>query len=301
MENSINCFQFKSHLSDFLSHSADPKILETLHAHLEQCKPCHTHHHHHQTILSLLENQPTSTLPKSLREAPFSAALPRMTSMPFSVSRWQKIPWYLRVLLECGLIVTGVITLVSSTPKLRELYENHIEKNLKTLEDPTIAFEDLSLQEKEVTQTPENLTQESMDSGSESTELNGEDESTSSNSNLSGSQLWRFTLKTVSPDELRAEILKVLNKFSPPIKTAGALGVQVPGGIEFNFLLPTDQINDLKKQLHELTQNTTIHQQSIPSGAGSDAFTWYRVHSKKKLPTGKAQVIIWISQPHAGG
>ena len=300
MENTMNCFQFKSYLFDWLNRSADQQTFKMLENHLQQCRQCHTLMTHHQVILSLIESQPLSTLPESLKKEPFSTALPRLTSMPFSLSRWQRIPWYVRVLLESGLIVLGVITLVSSTPKLREIYENQIEKNFKNLEDHSPVLEELSLQEKQVTQNQE-LNEQSSELKAQEDELNGEDESVDSLPSSSGAQLWRFTLKTVTPDELRVEIIKVLGQFQLTTKNTASLGIQVPGGIEFNFLFPSEQIPELKKKLEALTPKSTQNQQDSEHPSGQEAFTWYRVQSKKKLPSGKAQVIIWLSQPHIGG
>ena len=299
MENSLNCFQFKKMSVDFFTSDLNDMHTDALRNHFNQCSACQELSAHYQIIQSILKNHPQAALPPTLKAAPFSAALPKLPSGSVSSSRWERSPWYMRILIQTSLIVFCVTALVSSTPKLREIYETQIERNLHDLQETPSLHEDSTLADQKVLmESSYNSNHAELESTEDS--LDGEDDFAST-SKSGHSQLWRFTLKTVSPDELRVDILKLLSKFDLTPKSSGLSGIQVPGGIEFNFLLASEQISSLKNELQRLAPpdstftSTSTGQTQSP---GSESFTWYKVHSKKKLPDGKAQVIIWISQPH---
>lgn len=298
MENSLNCFQFKKKSSDLFNSDGDQTHITALHQHAHQCSSCQELISHYRIIQSILKNHPQATLPPTLKSAPFSAVLPKLTSSSISASSWDRSPWYIKIPIQTSLIVIGITALVSSTPKLREVYETQIERNLQDLQETASIHEDLTPADQK---TPQVSTHDSDQAELDSTEdpLDGEDDSSSS-SKLGHSQLWRFTLKTVSPDELRLDVLKILSPLNLTPKSSGLSGIQVPGGIEFNFLLASEQISNLKNDLQRLVQpGSNTPQASQPHSISPETFTWYKVHSKKKLPEGKAQVIIWISQPHS--
>ena len=96
-------------------------------------------------------------------------------------------------------------------------------------------------------------------------------------------------------------------------------GLQVPGGIEFDLIVSESIVPELRTALHKLVarpeDQLSQNGQSDPSdssednsssnehehekqNAKSDHFSWYRVHSKQKLPEGKSKVIIWLAQPN---
>jgi hypothetical protein len=293
MENSLTCFEFKKSIPDFFDDTLSSSLKKTTQIHLVTCTSCQILLQHYQIIQITLKNHPRSSLPQELKEKPFSSVLPLFNAEILNSLHWEKSPWYIKILTQSGLIVFFVVTLISSTPKLRELYEVQIEKSFSELKDPLFARQEISLQDPQhlsESQTSPELSELSTNED----ELNSEDDFHST-SQMNDSQLWRFTLKTVSPDELRLEVLRVLEKFNTAQKNLKALGIQVPGGIEFNFQFDTEQISKLKDELQRLAPSSTSPSHSNP---GTESFTWYKVHSKKKLPDKKSQVIIWISQPH---
>jgi hypothetical protein len=101
-------------------------------------------------------------------------------------------------------------------------------------------------------------------------------------------------LKTVSPDELRPKVIQALIEMNIPNTTVGINGMQVPGGIEFDLVLPQSAVPNIKKALQKLTPHSNDSQDE---SSASESFSWYKVKSKRKLPEGKSQVVIWLAQP----
>jgi hypothetical protein len=131
--------------------------------------------------------------------------------------------------------------------------------------------------------------------GEEADEISGEDESPQSAVHAGQPQLWRFTLKTVSPDELRPQVIKALQELNIPPHTHGLAGTQVPGGIEFDLILPQTIVPNIKHALEKIIPGAAGDKDSP---VGSEIFSWYKVKSRKKLPEGTSKVVIWLSQPN---
>ena len=293
MENSLTCFEFKKSIPDFLDQRLSYSLQGSTQAHFNACTSCQTLLQHYQIIQATLKNHPQSVMPQELKEKPLSPVIPQLHSEVLHSLHWERSPWYIRLLTQASLIVLSIVTLISSTPKLRELYEVQIEKNLSELKEPSPSRQEISLQDSEHLSESQ-ASPELLESNSNEDDFDGEDDFHPT-SKMGASQLWRFTLKTVSPDELRLEVLKVLEKFNVSQKNLRSLGIQVPGGIEFDFLFDAEQIGKLKDELQHIAQQPSPSSNPTP---GTESFTWYKVHSKKKLPEKKSQVIIWISQPH---
>jgi hypothetical protein len=128
-------------------------------------------------------------------------------------------------------------------------------------------------------------------------ELSGEDESEgeADNVKVGKSQLWRFSLKSVSPDELRPLVIRALTALEVPATTPGLQGMKVPGGIEFDLLLPQALVPKIKNALQKISPPLPVRVNEVP---GAESFTWYRVKSRRKVPEGRSQVVIWLSQPN---
>ncbi len=324
----MNCFQWQNHSSDYLDGNMPTHLKQKADDHLKQCRDCRQHYHHYRLILTSITRQPMKTLPASLKKAPLRLAVPRPQSIRIRLSQWERIPWYLRTLLEGVGIVFIILIAISSAPKLRTLYEKNIERSLNDFKEslditPPLAEEiDLSV--------PPSQEKQSADLGSTPSSedaVSGEDEAEEAapseiNAPVGKSQLWRFTLKSVSLDEIRPQVVKTLKDLGISPHSTGAAkiaeteGLQVPGGIEFNLILPDNQIPGLKNALEKLVTHP-LEQGTLASGAssgstsgagpgsgpstgpsGNDNFSWYRVKSKRGLPEGKSQVVIWLAQPN---
>jgi hypothetical protein len=103
-------------------------------------------------------------------------------------------------------------------------------------------------------------------------------------------EIWRFNLKTDAPAIVRGQILKALKDTGVPENTPGIGGVEAPGGIQFDLLVPISVIAPLKGQLERLAGRPS---ENLPF---NETFTWYKNRSKKPIPNGMSRVVIWLSQ-----
>jgi hypothetical protein len=182
---------------------------------------------------------------------------------------------------------------ISSAPKVRSLYERNIEKKVTDFKGGLNANGSSEGIEPDLFLAQANLLQANR-AESPADDLSGEDEDEPEHIRVGRSQLWRFTLKTVSPDEIRPQVVKVLQELKVPSDTPGLGGTQVPGGIEFDLVLPQEFVPNVMRALQKLAPRS-------PNGSDEtenpDTFSWYKVKSKRKLPDGKSQVVIWLAQP----
>ena len=283
-------------------------------------------------ILEAINNLPQYPLPPSLKEAPLSLKLPRPETFRLSLLRLDRIPWYLRLLIESAGMIVIILTAISFAPKIRNFYEKKMEENLSDFKDDW--KDDWELAKEDSGENPEEALDSTQKAGVAATsedlhsqdEVAGEDESHGESEGgkqnaPDKSYLWRFTLKTVSPDELRPQVARVLKDLNIPVKAAQSYGVQVPGGIEFDVMVPSETVAELQKALEKLVPpsiNVASHDSSALGSEvahadapplsettqgisgkpfGGDQFTWYRVKSKKPIPAGKSKVVIWLAQP----
>jgi hypothetical protein len=124
---------------------------------------------------------------------------------------------------------------------------------------------------------------------------------------LSEASLWRFTLKTVTPLEMRSSILKLLEQ-NLHLSEDKIFIQEVPGGIEMSLIVNTGDVILLRNALLELAPAVSPiifsgKKQKIPflekltEKDAVENLSWYKIKSKKRLPAGTSAVIIWISQP----
>lgn len=291
MESRMNCFECQNQISDYLDQTLDKPTEKNIENHLKECKTCKTRLDHFHTILTALADQKKRAIPESLQKTPLSRQLPRPEAIKLRFDYWEFIPWYIRVLFQSTTIIAIVMLGVSSAPRIRKFYERKIEKNLAEFKESfgqTTGFEDdehnLPSMEKSVSFAESHLNPEKT-----AEEINGETDTEEEGPSHGKSYLWRFILKTVSPDELRPSVIKMITDLGVAQDIKGLGGMQVPGGIEFDLVLAQSLVSNLKDNLKKLAPETETQ--------GNEIFTWYRVKSKKKLPDGKSQVVIWLAQP----
>jgi hypothetical protein len=258
-------------------------------------------------MLQTLAHQKRSPLPPKFKRKGTSEAWFSLTLLPISPYRWRYIPWYLKTILKGFLILFFILVGVSSAPKLKTVYESKIEKRLTEMQESTSDLEkneaDLALHTQSV-----DTSNASTDASTQEDELNGEEDTPETNDLHHGqSQLWRFTLKTASSEESRPLVVEALTQVLAQAgiteKPSGLNGTAVPGGIEFDLVLPKETIPALKDALHKIANASPQEISQEPHGAQEPhsseqaAFTWYRVKTRKKLPAHAVQVLIWLPQP----
>jgi hypothetical protein len=293
----MNCFNWHNISSDYLDGTLPESAKREADDHVESCKECTEHFKHYRVIVSSIASQPRFTVPAPIKKSPLSATLARPDSGRLNRFRWEGVPWYLRTVFEGLGIVLLILSGILIAPKLRALYENSFEKTLSDFKESLRPSETVvDTNDPNIPIAPGKLTA-AVVAPSTGDELSGEDESEgeADNVKVGKSQLWRFSLKSVSPDELRPLVIRALTALEVPATTPGLQGMKVPGGIEFDLLLPQALVPKIKNALQKISPPLPVRVNEVP---GAESFTWYRVKSRRKVPEGRSQVVIWLSQPN---
>lgn len=302
----MKCFEWQSHASDHLDGLLEPPEKEQADRHLETCKGCYEKFKHYQLILKSIASQPRSSLPVPIRKSPVSGTLPRLKQGKISRYRWEQVPWYLRTTIEALSIVAVILIGISAAPKIRALYERSMEKSLGEFDQSST---DLTSEEDPAHgsaplirgRTGDTSPGATVDATGSTDEFSGEteedetEEEEESNLRVGNSEIWRFILKTDSPHEIRKKVVEILQDLGTPAQTPGLGGIEVPGGIQFDLLLPKTIVTSLKKHLQSTLPKPS---EGTADSAMGEPFTWYKSKNrgKRTIPEGKTRVVIWLSQ-----
>ena len=298
MEHRINCFEWQNHSSEFLDGTLPEKQQQKAEKHLETCKECRQRSKHYQLLLTSIRQQKKATLPPHLEQPAFRLPLSRTEWTRLHLSRWEVLPWHLRTLIEGVGIVFVILFGISSAPKIRAWYQKSMENNVNHPESIALTDSFSEGVDSSVPPLAENPARNSQ-TLSATEELNGEDDTDENDIRVGRAQLWRFTLKTVSPDELRPQVIQGLKELGIPSNTPGLGGMQVPGGIEFDLILPQSFVSGIKHTLEKLiTDDPNASGQKSNPPEEAENFSWYKVKSKRKIPEDQSQVVIWLPQPN---
>jgi len=301
----LDCFGIQSHLSEFLDEKLKSELADAVDGHLIHCKQCTQRNLHYTNLIEAIRSLPKHPMPQTLKKPFLFFGLPWF-------SKWEHLPWYIRIVAETSGIIAITLIGISLVPKIRSFYEQKIESQLRDFREsasgtgegkltPTLSRDALVI-------LPAQDSGDSIDGEDEDTEgkappKSGDDEEdVEANAKpfqglalARQTELWRFTLKTVSPDELRAQVAKIIQSLK--IQNVHAEnGIQVPGGIEFDLLVAKGVVPQLKEQLEKLASqasNTTE-----PNLGTTDTFSWYKVKYRQKLPEGYVKAVIWLAQPN---
>lgn len=292
-EGEMDCFAAQNKITDALDGILPPSSQARFDTHVAKCKECAMKMERIRDLLRILHQQPRATMPLELREDPLAFPIRRLKkvfSNPKSV--WKQLPVAVRLLIEGGSIAAVVVLGIRLGPLVRELYERRMEKQLQVL----IAAEDLNGKV-----VPLSRGRSDAEDAELSDEVANDVTSEMDNENSSGvdvedevqvgqGEIWRFNLKTDAPALVRTKILKALKDAGIAETTPGIGGVEAPGGIQFDLLVPRSAIPILKVQLEKLAGSPN---ENLPF---SETFTWYKNRSKKPIPSGTSRMVIWLSQ-----
>ena len=309
----MNCFEWNNRSSDYLDGALIGQAKQEADAHLDTCKECSDRHKHYRLIITSIANQPRSTLPIPIRKAPLSATLPRLDMARMGRSRWEQVPWYIRTTLEGTGIVLLILLGISAGPKVRALAERNLEHNLNDFNDAVSSSGDSGSNPAALNlplsrgggaaamagdgaatdpahpAAGDEFASEGNEEDSSADGSDGEDNA-DADVRVGNAEIWRFNMKTDSPHEIRPKIVQLLTDLKVAADTPGLGGIEAPGGIQFDLMLPQALVPPLKKQLQKLAP-------PAPEGTpGGETFTWYKNKSKHPVPAGKTHVVIWLSQ-----
>ncbi len=312
----MNCFEWNNRVSDYLDGTLIGTPRREADEHLESCSDCKERHKHYRVIITSIANQPRSALPIPIRKAPYTQQIPRLHVGWFSRSRWEQLPWYLRTTLEGTGIVLLILLGISAGPKVRSIYEKRLEHSMTEFNDafnrniegdPTtnlpltrgksVGPSNPNGLNSEIAsgQSPDEFASEGSENEDDSTDESdgGSDLVDEKDVRVGTSEIWRFNVKTDSPHEVRPKIVQILTDLHLPAGTPGLGGIEAPGGIQFDLMVPQSIVPGLMKHLQKLAPPTPEGLSGTPMG---ETFTWYKNRSKRQIPSGRTHVVIWLNQ-----
>jgi len=301
----MNCFQIRNLTSDILDGAIPADRRTVIEAHLQECELCNEEFKHFRIILSSIASSPRITPKLEMKNTEPSLNLSDVRKKPVQRLRryWRTLPWYIRTTLEGTGIVFLVLLSISAGPKLRTFYERQIERNVTEFNDGFAGVGDDSATNSELPSLAKGKLGAPDSSGlEEDGELAGDEyeieaapqeQEAPQDVTVGSSEIWRFILKTDSPKEIRNRIVQVLSELKIPRDTPGLGGIEAPGGIQFDLLVPINTISGIKRQLQKISIKAP---DGVAKTGNLETFAWYRNKSRKALPPGRTRIVIWLSQ-----
>ncbi len=258
----MHCFEWNTHLSDFLDGTIEPGHAEPLQSHLADCHDCQERVHRHQVLVSALRNQ---TVYVSATDAGHSSKTKAWRRTWIRTREWWIArPWLIRNFAEGAALAVSLVLLFAWTPKIKVLYDQYLERKFHDSNPGVLAPESAS-ENPLPSQTPEtaSTTTDELDVPALPDKV-GEGE------------IWRINITTESLADLKQDVRSVLH---------GASGLEenaVPGGIQFSMVLPKENVLDVTKRLEGLSRGKK--------------FSWFKSPYRKELAAGKTRVVVWITE-----
>lgn len=287
-----HCLKYQTLLIRFFDTQLTAEDHLSLETHLQECPDCTLQKKKNALLTQYLQEQPLKKMPFRMHEMA-KEWFPFFTHfLYFIYFPWKSLPGYIRMLFDVFSLLTGMCLLISFFPQWHDSYKKWVHiHSLSSVEEflnflpHTEQIEEntshlVSLEEKKKSFSSSHSLP-ALSSHSEKDHFLKQSRSSSYQGNL-----WRFSFKTVSPMDLQTSIMHILSQVDMTLLNNPAQPLIVPGGIEFDFLIPEQEVSLLKDQLEKLSHSE------------SEKLSWYRVKSKKKIPEGMSQIIIWLSQIH---
>jgi hypothetical protein len=242
-----------------------------------------------------------------IRRAADQPALPT----PSFNTRLKKLPFSVRFALETGAVLFILIFLMWIIPEIRNKYENSIQKRINdylieaSLVDsppPAGTTKEPKMITMPTAEGEKNQVASSSDAAGEASD-EGVNSANKKQPKVNEQETWRFSFTGSLTADIEAGIETVLKKYSVDQNKP----VTVPGGIQFDFVLPTDHLIALKTSLEEMANE--LQKKSLSTSNNTDAasarqaslsainMSWYKKRNMgtRKIPGGHVQVIVWIS------
>ncbi len=319
----MNCFEWKSHAGDYMDGLLPPLDRNAADQHLDGCERCSTRLEHFRELANTLSHRPRHALPVSIRKAPLAFVPPKVDVLS-NRSRWERAPWFVRTSVEGLGIAFLILFLVALVPKIRTIYERSLERRLDAFSLVELLRGGTGNKEDEAASV--GMTRGRLDesglagtaavtsAGTTADEFSGEygedlpDDSVDEapvgaadeGIRAGRSEIWRFNIKTDSPREMRPKIVSLLLAQGLSKDTAGLGGVEAPGGIQFDLLVNSSVIANLRVQLRRVATSTAAGSadatETMDATGSTPTFTWYKNKSRRAIPAGKSRIVVWLSQ-----
>jgi hypothetical protein len=316
----LNCFEWTSQSSAFMDGALPPSTQKAAESHIEKCKDCAERLQRYRLILESLRNLERYRAPPEIK---YERELQSHTQPKTAAPGWRRSDRLIRPILRpiknlnsrswtwIGISIIGFVVL-TTLPKLQSLYESRLQKRLDSVNFAELPITQAPLQDISAEEDASQYDDFSGDEGEEETGLadhaiqepapsewdsSAQAKAASGTIQVAGAQVWRFILRTDSPQDLRPKVHEALITAGVSPQSRMIHGFVAPGGIQFDVLAPAASITKLKEVLQKLseehspTQDHTVADHPNPT----QPFTWYRNRSKRPLPNGAARVVIWLS------
>ncbi len=303
MGSDLSCFDWSNLAAEYLDGSLAPGMKRRADDHLVECRECSERHQHYRLILESLRSLPRTPTPSELQhelesQAPrlaLTSASPLFKVWKASLQSILKSPRTASV----GAAIVAGLALLGALPKIRSFYEQRIQQRLDSsnFAELPITGQTPLTSEESIDEFISEDVDEDEDAGGNLVEASLQD---GTMKKASAPQVWRFILRSDSPQEMRARIHRSLMDARALPSSRFMNGFAAPGGIQFDAFVPTENIERLREQLATLVDQKGAPAMSAPDSESegpypTSPFTWYKNKSKRPLPAGAARVIVWIS------
>lgn len=206
---------------------------------------------------------------------------------------FQSLPFAVRFGIETSAVLSTLVLLMWVIPEIRNTYENSVQKRIN---DYLIESSLVDSPAPDGTSKSPKTVATPSEADEEIDEKQASEASAASKKQpkVSDGETWRFSFTGSMTNELETGILNVLKK----TVSEDHKPLTVPGGIQFDFLLPVKELINLKTSLEDMTtdlqRKSPSSRQNMMSAAN---MSWYKkkMLNGRKIPMGNVQVIIWIS------
>lgn len=212
------------------------------------------------------------------------------------LQRFQNLPFLVRFATETTAIILGLIAILWAVPAIRNSYENSIQKRINDyLIENSLVDSPAPSGTQKTGRAPDPAALEANEVIDEATTKSSSNEASSRKQpKVNEGEVWRFSFTGSATSEVEGGIIEIISKRS----TDKQKPLTVPGGIQFDFLLPVDQVIPLKTELEQKVAEIQSKADSTKQSPMSLAnLSWYKKKtiSTRKIPANHVQVVIWIS------
>jgi hypothetical protein len=209
------------------------------------------------------------------------------------IQRFQRLPLALRFSIESLTVLMSLLALLWIIPEIRNRYENSIQKRINDyLIESSLVDSPPPAGTNAQAPIPSEDAAADTDEENTVTKSSSDDVASRKQPKVNEGETWRFSFTGTATSDIEGaatSAIQRLNLTTPKPTT-------VPGGIQFDFNVPVDQVIALKGALEQKTYD--IQQKNSSAGTGSVAnFSWYKKKNMgaRKIPSGQVQIIVWIS------
>lgn len=282
----MDCFSWHIGLSDYLDKKLPSSQEQEMRGHLSSCTSCSIRMQHYQRILDRIQKDgtahPQNAQILDLSSQTKSTKTKKKTRFELlrawtqeRIHTWKATPWYVKTSVEALAFTLVLVATFAVVPHLRQRYERGLDRQLEMMD-----VANLSTSEENIATTNDS------DNEKEETDSSADE---SSPVQVGPSEIWRFNLKTDSPKQARPQVEDLLKRASAETYNTDVSGTEVPGGIQFDVLIPSSQVLSIKTALQEMSKKNFGKEVEQP-------FSWYKSKHKKPLSENNTRVVIWLPQ-----